>query len=80
MFFPKSRCELLDSRCSAVDTTLFVHLVVILNNAFEFVLGVSGTTDIGKKKILLLKGKEKEIPHVRSSFSPFLFLVNLDHP
>ncbi|KAA8545457.1 hypothetical protein F0562_020241 [Nyssa sinensis] len=26
--------------------------------------GVSGTADIGKKKILLLKGKEKEIPYV----------------
>ncbi|KAA8536595.1 hypothetical protein F0562_029073 [Nyssa sinensis] len=26
--------------------------------------GLSGNSDIGKKKILLLKGKEKEIPHV----------------
>jgi regulator of nonsense transcripts 3 len=32
--------------------------------------GVSGTADFGKKKILLLKGKEKEIPHVIGGLSP----------
>ncbi|KAH7865113.1 hypothetical protein Vadar_002409 [Vaccinium darrowii] len=31
--------------------------------------GVSGSIDIGKKKILLLKGKEKEIPHVSGAMS-----------
>lgn len=33
-----------------------------------FVSGVSGITDAGKKKILLLKGKEKEIPTVSIAF------------
>lgn len=37
--------------------------------------GVSGTSDIGKKKILLLKGKEKEIPHIQQSLSS----VKLSH-
>ncbi|XP_024964512.1 regulator of nonsense transcripts UPF3-like isoform X2 [Cynara cardunculus var. scolymus] len=32
--------------------------------------GSSGTPDIGKKKILLLKGKEKEIPHMTTGLSP----------
>lgn len=32
--------------------------------------GSSGTSDIGKKKILLLKGKEKEIPHMTTGLSP----------
>jgi regulator of nonsense transcripts 3 len=31
--------------------------------------GISGSTDTGKKKILLLKGKEKEIPHVSGVMS-----------
>lgn len=31
--------------------------------------GVPGATDVGKRKILLLKGKEREIPHVPGSFS-----------
>ncbi|GFZ09558.1 Smg-4/UPF3 family protein [Actinidia rufa] len=31
--------------------------------------GISGSIDTGKKKILLLKGKEKEIPHVSGGMS-----------
>ncbi|XP_057465431.1 regulator of nonsense transcripts UPF3-like isoform X1 [Actinidia eriantha] len=31
--------------------------------------GISGSTDAGKKKVLLLKGKEKEIPHVSGGMS-----------
>ncbi|KAM7474570.1 hypothetical protein LguiB_021813 [Lonicera macranthoides] len=38
--------------------------------ALEEESGVSGTAEIGKKKILLLKGKEKEIPHVLGGLSP----------
>lgn len=37
--------------------------------AFEEASGVSVTTDTGKKKVLLLKGKEKEISHVSSGIS-----------
>uniref|UniRef100_A0A5B7ATQ2 Putative regulator of nonsense transcripts UPF3 isoform X1 n=1 Tax=Davidia involucrata TaxID=16924 RepID=A0A5B7ATQ2_DAVIN len=37
--------------------------------ALEEERGVSGTTGIGKKKILLLKGKEREIPHVSGGMS-----------
>lgn len=53
------------------------------------VSGVSGSIDIGKKKILLLKGKEKEIPHVRqpsrflqSPLPPYesVFLLDPLHP
>ncbi|CAK9165397.1 unnamed protein product [Ilex paraguariensis] len=35
----------------------------------DFVSGVSGTTDTGKKKILLVKGKEKEIPNFSGGLS-----------
>lgn len=41
-----------------------------------------GSSDIGKKKILLLKGKGKEIPHVcpltSLSFCCFILLLPLD--
>lgn len=33
-----------------------------------YLLGLPGSADVGKKKILLLKGKEKEIPHVSFYF------------
>ena len=39
---------------------------------FKFIIltfpGVSGITDAGKKKVLLLKGKDKEISHVSLLF------------
>ncbi|KAI8532052.1 hypothetical protein RHMOL_Rhmol11G0183500 [Rhododendron molle] len=37
---------------------------VKLDEVSEEKTGITGSTDTGKKKILLLKGKEKEIPHV----------------
>ncbi|KAE9446819.1 hypothetical protein C3L33_21274, partial [Rhododendron williamsianum] len=37
---------------------------VKLDEVSEEKSGITGSTDTGKKKILLLKGKEKEIPHV----------------
>ena len=45
----------------------------------ERVAGVPGSSDIGKKKILLLKGKGKEIPNVCpiSSFYFVLFILLL---
>ncbi|GMP39438.1 hypothetical protein CsSME_00010273 [Camellia sinensis var. sinensis] len=33
------------------------------------IIGISGSTDTGKKKVLLLKGKEKEIPYVSGGMS-----------
>lgn len=39
------------------------------NEVLEEESGASGTSDIGKKKILLLKGKEKEIPHMSGGLS-----------
>ncbi|KAF7126662.1 hypothetical protein RHSIM_Rhsim11G0121900 [Rhododendron simsii] len=40
---------------------------VKLDEVSEEKSGITGSTDTGKKKILLLKGKEKEIPHVSGS-------------
>ncbi|KAK2999922.1 hypothetical protein RJ639_024240, partial [Escallonia herrerae] len=39
------------------------------SDGVDFVSGAPGTTEIGKKKILLLKGKEKEIPYVSGGLS-----------
>lgn len=46
---------------------------------FDFFKGGSGSTGIGKKKILLLKGKEKEIPNVSVYFSIMMVNVHQEH-
>ncbi|KAL6964455.1 hypothetical protein U1Q18_035508 [Sarracenia purpurea var. burkii] len=50
---------------SAVRFPLFEALLGLWVNSSKS--RISGSTDVGKKKILLLKGKEREIPHVSGS-------------
>ncbi|KAK2982200.1 hypothetical protein RJ640_024945, partial [Escallonia rubra] len=68
-----SKREDQNSEKSASGSEVLEESGMIFNGIFvdgvDFVSGASGTTEIGKKKILLLKGKEKEIPHVSGGLS-----------
>lgn len=46
------------------EPVLILFVLLMLNSATELISGGTFPTDTRKKKILLLKGKEKEIPHV----------------